>query len=333
MLRFNKKLVIALSMIVTLSVGIGAWFVVGSYSSELTRGEVFIMYAGSLIKTFESTIGPTFQKDTGYSYIGESKGSVQLANMIIDKQRNPDVFVSAGTIPIMKLMNNSAPLAYWLAKFASAEIVIAYTPNSPFISDLEMARTGEIPWYEVLSRDGLEFRRTDPELDPKGYYTIIAAKLANAHYNDQTIKDSILGEDRNPAQLLPEETLKTTLEQGQIDAAAAYKHEAVARGLPYVTLPREINLGDPNFSNFYNQASYTLGNGQIVRGETIDFSLTIPETNKNIGGSIAFIKFLLSEKGLDILESDGLNPIKAVAEGDVEKMPSAIKELLLIDNQ
>jgi molybdate/tungstate transport system substrate-binding protein len=230
-------------------------------------------------------------------------------------------------------MNNSAPLAYWLAKFASAEIVIAYTPNSPFINDLEKARIGEIPWYEVLSMDGLEFRRTDPELDPKGYYTIIVAKLANAYYNDQTIKDSILGEDRNPAQLLPEETLKTTLEQGQIDAAAAYKHEAVARGLPYITLPREINLGDPNFSNLYNQVFYTLGNGQIVRGETIDFSVTIPETNKNMGGSIAFIQFLLSEKGLDILESDGLNPIKTVAEGDVEKMPSAIKELLLIDNQ
>jgi molybdate/tungstate transport system substrate-binding protein len=60
------------------------------------------MYAGSLIKRFESTIGSSFQKDTGYSYVGESKGSVQLANMSIDKQRNPDVFVSAGTIPIMK---------------------------------------------------------------------------------------------------------------------------------------------------------------------------------------------------------------------------------------
>ena len=133
--------------------------------------------------------------------------------------------------------------------------------------------------------------------------------------------------------LLPEETLKTTLEQGQIRCPqAAYKHEAVARNLPYITLPREINLGDPNFADFYNQASYTLGDGQIVRGETIDFSLTIPETNRNINGSIAFIKFLLSEKGLDILESDGLNPIKTVAEGDIEKMPSAIKELL-IDNQ
>ena len=92
----------------------------------------------------------------------------QLANMIIDKQRDPDVFVSAGTIPVIRLMNHSPPLAHWLVKFASAEMVIAYAPNSPFFNDLERARKGEIPWYEVLSEDGLKFRRTDPELDPKG---------------------------------------------------------------------------------------------------------------------------------------------------------------------
>ncbi len=102
----------------------------------------------------------------------------------------------------------------------------------------------------------------------------------------------------------------------------------MARGLPYITLPREINLGDPKFSNYYNQASYALGEGQIVKGDTIDFSLTIPETNKNIDGSIAFVKFLLSEEGMDILEKYGLNPIKAVGEGEIEKIPPAIKELL-----
>jgi ABC-type molybdate transport system substrate-binding protein len=327
-LGFSKKLIIIVSIIVALSIGIGAWFVEGNYSPELTKGEVFIMYAGSLVKTFESTIGPSFQKDTGYIYVGEGKGSVQLANMIIDKQRDPDVFVMAGTIPIMKLMNHNPPLAHWLVKFASAEIVIAYTSNGLFFNDLERARKGEIPWYEVLSEHGLKFRRSDPELDPKGYYMIIAAELANIYYNEPTIKDRILGEDRNPAQLLPEESLLTTLEQGQIDAAATYKHEAVARGLSYITLPKEINLSDPKFFNYYGQASYTIGEGQIVRGDTIDFSLTIPETNKNINGSISFVKFLLSKKGMDTLEMDGLNPIKAVAEGDVEKMPPAIKELI-----
>lgn len=327
-MSFSKKLIIIVCIIVALSIGVGAWLVGRNYSPESSKGEVFIMYAGSLVKTFESTIGPSFQNDTDYNYVGEGKGSVQLANMIIDKQRDPDVFVSAGTIPIDKLMSSNSPLAHWLVKFASAEMVIAYTPNSPFFHDFERARKGETPWYEVLSEDGLKFRRSDPELDPKGYYMIIAAKLANMHYNDSTIKDRILGEDRNPAQLLPEESLLTTLQQAQIDAAATYKHEAVVRGLPYITLPREINLGDPEISNYYGQASYALGNGQRVKGDTIDFSLTIPETSKNIDGSIAFVNFLLSEKGLDMLEMDGLNPINAVAEGDVEKIPPGIKELL-----
>src|ERR687891_588552 len=239
-------------------------------SSSSNQGKVFVMYADSLIKTFENSFGPLFQKETGYTYEGEARGSVQVANMIIDGLRRPDVFVSAGTIPIMKLMNSgtsnnngdvgksssSTSLAEWLIKFASAEMVIAYSPTSHFYSDLEKARIGEIPWYEVLSKQGFKFGRTDPELDPKGYYMIITAKLSNMHYNDSTIKQRILGEDRNPKQIFPEEILKTILEQGQLDAVAAYKHEAVSRGLPYITLPPEINLADPTFSDFYKRASY-----------------------------------------------------------------------------
>lgn len=307
--------------------GVGVWFIAAG-NSPAPAQKVFVMYAGSLVKTFETDLGPMFQRDTGYAYVGEGRGAVQLANMIIDQQRSPDVFVSAGTIPIMKLVDHNPPLAHWLVKFASAEVVIAYSPNSPFFNDLEKARKGESSWYEVLAEDGLKFRRTDPELDPKGYYTIIVAKLANLYYNDQAIKDEILGEDRNPEQILPEETLKATLESGQIDAAAAYRHEAVARGLPYITLPREISLSDPALSDFYGQASYTLGTGTVVYGGAIPFSVTIPETSKNRDGAVVFVKFLLSEKGIGLLERDGLNPIKAVAEGDVAKIPSTIKVMI-----
>ena len=58
--------------------------------------------------------------------------------------------------------------------------------------------TGEISWYEVLSNPELKFGRTDPELDPKGYYMIKGAELANSYHNDSGIKERILGEDRNP---------------------------------------------------------------------------------------------------------------------------------------
>jgi molybdate/tungstate transport system substrate-binding protein len=157
---------------------------------------------------------------------------------------------------------------------------------------------------------------------------IITAKLSNIYYNDSTIKQRILGEDRNPKQIFPEEILKTILEQGQLDAVAAYKHEAVARGLPYITLPSQINLADPALFDFYRRAFYTLGTGQTVFGEPIYFSVTIPEIDKNPDGAISFISFLISTKGQSILESQGLNYIKPVIEGNIDKTPSSIKNLL-----
>jgi molybdate/tungstate transport system substrate-binding protein len=306
--------------------------------SSSSNGKVFVMYAASLLKIFENTLGPSFQNETGYTYEGEGRGSVQIANMILDGLRRPDVFVSAGTIPIMKLMNktdvggsgNSSkpPLANWLVKFGSAEMVIAYSPTSHYYSDLEKARLGEIPWYIVLSEQGLKFGRTDPNLDPKGYYMILTAKLSNIYYNDSTIKQRLLGDDRNPKQIFPEETLKTVLESGQLDAVASYKHEAISRGLPYITLPAEINLAHPTFSDFYRKASYTLTGGQEVFGEPIYFSATIPETVRNLNGAVYFIKFLLSSNGERILKAQGLNYLKPVIEGDIEKVPSSIRNIL-----
>src|ERR671921_104649 len=345
-------LVLAFTIVVVVfSISIDNSFVTAatkdSQVSSSNQGKVFVMYAASLIKTFKDSVGPLFQKETGYTFEEEARGSVQVANMIIDGLRTPDVFVSAGTIPIMKLMNSStsnnnddgvgksssssANLAQWLVKFASAEMVIAYSPTSHFYSDLEKARIGEMPWYEVLSKQGFKFGRTDPKLDPKGYYMIITAKLSNIYYNDSTIKQRILGDDdRNPKQIFPEELLKTILEQGQLDAVAAYKHEAMSRGLPYITLPSQVNLAHPTFSNFYKNARYSSLNkeGQTVIGEPIYFSFTIPGTVKNLDGAISFGRFILSTQGKNILENQGLNPIKPLIEGNVGKAPSTITKMI-----
>jgi molybdate/tungstate transport system substrate-binding protein len=286
------------------------------------------MYAGSLVNIFENEIKSVFQNLTGYNFIGEGKGSVQISNMILDGFRKPDVFVSADTTPIERLINHNPPLANWLVKFGSAELVIAYNPQSPFASDLVKASNGEIPWDQVLGKEGLEFGRTDPELDPKGYYTVIAAKLANIYYNDSTIKDKILGEDRNKEQIFPEEILKSILDSGQIDATAAYKHEAIAKGLPYITLPDQINLSEPNYTNFYNKISYKLGAGETISGNPIFFSFTIPNTVENIEGAVSFVKFLLSENGKKILEQVGLSPIKPILQGDIHQLKPEILSLV-----
>ncbi len=325
-----KKKILLLALFITgsiFSIFILGEFVIADVANH-GQGKVFVMYAGSLLKTFEGSFGPSFQNETGYTYVGEGKGSVQIANLILDGFRKPDIFVSAGTIPIMKLRDNNPPLAHWLVKFASAEMVIAYSPNSRFHTDLEKARAGEIPWYQVISEKDFKFGRTDPESDPKGYNMIIAANLSNIYYKDLTIKQRILGDNRNPKQIFPEETLNTILQSGQVDAIAAYKHEAISRGLSYITLPSEINLGNPDFSNIYKKASYTFSsNGhQIVYGEPIYFSVTIPDTNKNLDGAISFVNFLVSsDKGKLLLESQGLNYLKKpIVEGDINKIHSAI---------
>jgi molybdate/tungstate transport system substrate-binding protein len=306
--------------------------------AKQNKGKVFVMYAASLIKSFEESIGPLYEKKTGYAYTGEGRGSVQIANMIIDGQRKPDVFVSAGTIPIMKLMSNVAsgnqqqqqqPHVQWLVKFGSAEMVIAYSPTSHFHLDLDKAKKGQIPWYQVLLQPGFKFGRTDPELDPKGYYMVIAAKLANIYYNDQNIKQRILGQDRNPKQVFPEEIVTTSLETGQLDAIAAYKHEAIAKGLSYITLPSQINLGNTALSDFYKKASYTLATGKTVYGEPIYFSVTIPEaTVNNLAGAISFVTFLLSADGQHILQNQGLDSIKPTAEGKVDNIPIDIMNMI-----
>jgi len=333
---------VILAFVITLSAPINNTRSVISNDQQASQnqGKVFVMYAASLLKTFENNLGPSFEKKTGYTYTGEGRGSVQVANMIIDGQRKPDVFVSAGTIPIMKLMNNTdnnnggakAPLAQWLVKFASAEMVIAYSPNSSrFYNELEKAMIGQIPWYQVLSEPGFKFGRTDPELDPKGYYMVIAAKLANIYYKDQNIIQRILGQDRNPKQIFPEETLTTTLETGQLDAIAAYKHEAIAKGLSYITLPTQINLANPTYSDLYKKASYTLDTGQTVYGEPIYFSVSIPEaTVNNLSGAISFVRFLLSTDGEHILQSQGLDYIKPTIEGKVDKMPFPLRSIIMI---
>jgi len=298
------------------------------YANNTIDKDVSVMYAGSLVNIFENEIKSVFQNLTGYNFIGEGKGSMQISNMILDGFRKSDVFVSADTTPIERLINHTPSIANWLVKFGSAELVIAYNPQSPFASDLMKASHGEIPWYQVLGKEGFKFGRTDPELDPKGYYTVIAAKLANIYYNDSTIKDKILGEDRNKEQIFPEEILKSILDSGQIDATAAYKHEAIAKDLPYITLPDQINLSEPNYTNFYNKISYKLGTGETISGNSIFFSFTIPNTVENIEGAVSFVKFLLSENGKKVLEQVGLSLIKPILQGDIHQLKPEILSLV-----
>ena len=288
-------------------------------------GQVNVLYAGSLLSVMETKIGPAFS-NLGYDYRGEGHGSIQNANMIIDGQRFPDVFISVGANPVNMLINNKPSLAKWYLGFASDEMVIAYNPKSSFASDFQKAKTGSIPWYHVLAKPGIKFLRTDPFLDPKGCYTVIATKLAGVLYHNSSLSSSILNGERNKDQLRPEEILLTLLEQGEADAIPSYKHEAIERGFPFINLPPQINLGNPAFANYYKQASCTTQQqGTLTFGKPIVFYITIPNTVRNNAGAIQFVKFIFSKQGNIILQNDGFKTIAPLIHGgNISSIPKEL---------
>ncbi|MFZ0512575.1 MAG: substrate-binding domain-containing protein [Candidatus Nitrosopolaris sp.] len=119
------------------------------------------------------------------------------------------------------------------------------------------------------------------------------------------------------------------METGEADAIQAYKHEAIERGFPFMSLPSQINLGDPAFASYYKQASCTQLDGNLIFGKPIVFDITIPKTVRNTEGSIQLVKFLFSEQGKKIFENDGFKLLPLTAGGNKTAIPREISVLTI----
>lgn len=296
-----------------------------SIQSENRR--VSVLYAGSLATVMENGIGPAFTKATGYAYQGEAEGSLGAAQMIRNHMRAPDVFISADPLVNINLLMGpgNGNLVRWFIVLASSQLVLAYNPRSKFAAQFEEAALGKRPWYETLETPALRFGRADPNVDPKGYRTLFMFGLAAKHYHRKEIPQ-VLGEPLNPQQIFPEVVLMARIESGQFDAGIFYKHEIVARQLPYISLPPEINLGDPRFSDLYAGESYSTSSGQRVFGAPILFTVTIPESAHHREAALAFVRFLLTSGPL--LQQFGFGDAEHRAGGDVSQIPAPLQSLI-----
>jgi len=294
-------------------------------STPTAKGKVSVLYAGSLVNLMEKKVGPGFEQATGYGYQGEGKGSTALANEIKGKLRTPDIFISADAAVDKSLMGvSNGNYVSWYVPFARTSLVIGYNPNSKFAADFQAAANGSKPWYQVLEEPGVRLGRTDPALDPKGVRTIILMELAQPFYHQANLIQRILGGAENTSQIFPEEELVTRLTSGQLDAGFFYLNEAKEANLPYITLPDQINLGNPDYNSAYAQASYTVPKtGKTTKGAATVYTITIPSTSKNRAGAIAFVSYLLSS-GQGILTGDGLTMVTPVVSGDASAVPSQL---------
>jgi len=276
----------------------------------------------------EKKVSPVFNQATGYTFQGESKGSTALANEIKGKLRTPDVFISADPRVNTTLEGSSnGNYVSWYMTLAKTQLVLGYSPKSKYAADFQAAANGTKPWYQVLEESGVRIGRTDPLLDPKGYNTLFMFQLAQQYYHQIGLAQKILGNDENTSQIFPEEELVARLGSGQLDAGIFYLNEVKQQNLPYITLPSQINLGDPSLASTYAQASWTNPTTRkVTKGAPIVYTITIPSTSKNKSGAIAFVNFLLSSQGQSILSGNGVLSTPVTASGDKAAIPQQLQQ-------
>jgi molybdate/tungstate transport system substrate-binding protein len=237
-------------------------------------GTVSVLYAGSLVTPMEGPLKAALG-ERGIEFEGEPGGSKELANLIMAGIRSPDVFISVNPALVTKLGDRVASAV----TFAGTSLGIAWAPNSKYAALFDGVANGATPLQRALETPGLRIGRTDPQLDPKGVYTIEGMTMWLGHDGEQRI----LGADENPSQIFPEQDLLARVDTGQADVGFFYRTEAIARAYRFVPLPGNATLTD-----------------------RITYTLAIMKAAPHPQAAHAFADFVLSGPGRAILEEAGL---------------------------
>ena len=219
----------------------GKWSLTLAFAALLTLPAlaatqvVSVLYAGSLVTPMEGSIKAALAKQD-IDFQGQGGGSKMLANLISAGAKRPDIFISVDPKIVLGLGSKVLDAE----TFASTSLGIGWSNSSKHTALFEGVAAGKTPILSALSTPGLVIGRTDPNLDPKGVYTVEAMTLLAGADGAKRI----LGDPENSAQIFPEEDLLARIDTGQADVGFFYKTEAVARGLRFVPLPGKASMSD-----------------------------------------------------------------------------------------
>jgi len=309
-----------------LAITVAAVVIAGIVAYELlphSKPELKIATAGSLLPPFTDLNG-NFSSDRGVNIDYIAKGSVAIYRDLLELGKEYEIIALADVSLVKDLYNKGIVVAY--SKFVTNAIVLAYTQNSKYASEINKEN-----WYEIIMRADVKVGFSNPNMDPCGYRALAVMALASQYYNvdiferivenNTNIKmetsgnniDIIVPEtlDVNTNKLIIRDKsadLEALLQSGELDYAFLYRSTAKDLGFKYIELPSEINLGDNKFNENYARITIKLlGGKHIVKIKTIVYGIGITKYGINNNYVRKFIEFVYSEKGLEILRSHGFN--------------------------
>ena len=290
-----------------------------------SSGKMPMYFAGSLKVPFAAVTKEYNKLYPRVEVLSESGGSASMIRKVTDQKKECGVIGSADYKIVPKLM--FPDYADWYIIFASNQMVLCFTDKSKYAKEINADN-----WYQVLQRDGVTYGRSDPDLDPCGYRTLMVWQLADKHYNTPGVFDKLYGA-RGDTMKARAVDLIALLESGDLDYAFEYDSVARQRNLKYISLPAKINLSSAEFESYYAQAKVTIkgakpGETITLSGEPILYAVTIPKNFPNQQMAVGWVEFLLSDKGAAAMESTGQSAIRPAVASDKNKLPEVLKKFV-----
>ena len=290
---------------------------------EDLSGNLVIFHAGSLSMPMKEIVADFKKEYPKANVLLEAAGSVECARKITELNKPCDVMLSADYTVIDKLL--VPKFSDWNIKFASNEMAIVFTDKSKRSAEIDSTN-----WMEILMDKSVKIGRSDPNSDPCGYRTVLVSKLAELYYKKAGISALLMTKDKENVR--PKETdLLALLETNTVDYIFLYRSVAVQHHLKYITLPDQINLKNPAFTDLYKSVSTEINGkkpGETITqvGEPMVYGVTIPNNAPNKKLALTFVKFLLSsDKGMAILSKLGQPSVVPSSTTTFDKIPEELK--------
>lgn len=281
------------------------WLIGCAKPAQGPGGELVVFNAGSLAYPFRELLAAFAAAHPGVVPLQESSGSLEAARKLTELGKIPDVVGVADYGVIAKLL--IPRFTTWYATFASNAMVLAHTVRSAGAVTIDSTN-----WWRVLLRPEVRWGASNPALDPNGYRTLMVFQLAERHYAEPGLGHR-LHAALSPRFIRPAEAqLVGLLQAGELDYAWSYRSLARTAGLEWVELPAAVNLSDPAHAEAYRIASVRLpgprqdgADSVEFRGEPIVYALTIPDAAPHPETAQAFVRFVFSPAGQEILRQAG----------------------------
>jgi molybdate/tungstate transport system substrate-binding protein len=287
--------------------------------------EVIVFHAGSLSVPLKEIAQEYEKRNPTTKILLESAGSLVCARKITELKKPCDILASSDYFVINELL--IPDYTKWSIRFATNEMVIAFTEKSRYSEEID-----SLNWMDILQKKDVIYARSDPDSDPCGYRTVFTFMLAEKFYNKPGLTEKMVL--KNKEYIRPKEVdLVALLESNTIDYMFQYKSVAIQHGLKYIELSKNINLSDPALNNIYASVNMEIagskpGTKMTVTGEYINYSLTVLDKAPQKEEALKFIEFLIGKEGLNILKANGQEPIIPFTSGQVEQLPSQLRDKL-----